>query len=283
VADYVIFLTTLYGIIFHWCSQTWHSHQNVSLEQDFYFFKSLNLRPWILMPWNGLILAHYVGRGPKWVQAHSLGDLPTTLGQVPSARTWHLTQQSGQGLDHSIVLRLLAHDSNLCFVNYHICCDFLCIRSYLGLVTGLVITLLHKREFCSNWYVTLSALCPACTFNWKKLSFAGGGSLWSAEALLEALELLSLLCEIIRHFAVARVFVPAMTTHLEKWQPGKFQWKSLYFSFPCKLFFFFFVLWGTTTYRSCSSSRATLSLFVSTMLTTWEARPLPYTPMRHLL
>jgi hypothetical protein len=214
-------------------------------------------------------LAHYFGSGAKW---------------VPSEGTWHLTQQSGQGLDHSIVLRLLAHDSNLCFVNYHICWGgFLCIRSYLGLVTGLVITLLHKREFCSNWYVTLSALCPACTFNRKKLSFAGGGSLWSAKALLEALELRSLLCEIIRHFAVARVFVPAMMTHLEKWQLGNFQWKSLYFSFPCKLFFFFFVLWGTTTYRSCSSSRATLSLFVSSMLTTWEARPLPYTSMRRLL
>jgi hypothetical protein len=134
------------------------------------------------MPWNGLILAH--------CQVHALA--------------WHLTQQSGQGLDHSIVLRLLAYDSDLCFVNYHICCGFLCIRSYLGLVTGLVITLLHKREFCSNWYVTLSALCPACTFNWNKLSLAGGGSLWSAEVLLEALELLSLLCEIIGHFAVAR-------------------------------------------------------------------------------
>jgi hypothetical protein len=161
------------------------------------------------MPWNGLILAHYVLRGPKWVQAHSLGALPTTLGQVPSecqvhALACHLTQQSGQGLDHSIVLRLLAHDSNLCFVNYHTCCGFLCIRSYVGLVTGLVITLLHKREFCSNWYVTLSALCPACSFNWKKLSLAGGGSLWSAEVLLEALELLSLLCEIIEHFAAAR-------------------------------------------------------------------------------
>jgi hypothetical protein len=172
VADYVIFLSTLYDIIFQWCSQTWYSHQNVSVEQDFYFFKSLNLLPWILMPWNGLILAHYVGRGPKWVQAHSLGALPTTLGQV-HIHAWHLTQQSGQGLDHSIVLRLLAHDSNLCFVNYHICCGFLCIRSYLGLVTGLVITLLHKREFCSNWYVTLSALCPACTFNWKLVKCRG--------------------------------------------------------------------------------------------------------------
>lgn len=183
----------------------------------------------------------------SWVRSQVSAKCTHSLGALPS--------REGQGLDHSIVLRLSAHDSNLCFVNCHICCGFLCIRSYLGLVTGLVITLLHKREFCSNWYVTLSALCPACTFNWKKLSLAGGGNLWTPEVLLEALELLSL-CVNSLDILLCLGVVPAMTKHLEKWQPGSFQRKSPYFSFPCKLFYFFFVLWATTTYRSCSSSRS---------------------------
>jgi hypothetical protein len=58
-ADYVIFLTTFYCIIFWWWSCTCNSDQNVSIEHDFKK-KLSNLPPQTLISRNGLALAHYV-------------------------------------------------------------------------------------------------------------------------------------------------------------------------------------------------------------------------------
>lgn len=58
VASYVIFLTTLYNIIFWWWS--YMCEWNMSVKQTF-FSKLLNLSPQTLMSWNGLANAHYVG------------------------------------------------------------------------------------------------------------------------------------------------------------------------------------------------------------------------------
>jgi hypothetical protein len=61
VADYVIFLTTLYAIIFP--VMILHTHnrdQNLSVEHGF-FLELLNLPPQPLMSWTGNALAHYVG------------------------------------------------------------------------------------------------------------------------------------------------------------------------------------------------------------------------------
>jgi len=61
VADYDIFLTTLYITIFRWWSYTCNSDQNVSFNIIF-FSEWVNLWPHIyLMSWNDLTLGHCVG------------------------------------------------------------------------------------------------------------------------------------------------------------------------------------------------------------------------------
>jgi hypothetical protein len=59
VADYAIFLMTLYDIIFQWWSYT-HNSQNVCW--TWFFFKIIeSIIPTTLMSWNSLTRACYVG------------------------------------------------------------------------------------------------------------------------------------------------------------------------------------------------------------------------------
>jgi hypothetical protein len=60
-ADSIIFLTTLYDIIFWWWS---YNHfvigTKVSVGDEFFLKKLLNLPPLALMSWSGFTLAHYI-------------------------------------------------------------------------------------------------------------------------------------------------------------------------------------------------------------------------------
>jgi hypothetical protein len=82
VADCDIFLATLYDIIFWWWSYTHNYDQNLCWRWIlFQEFKTLNLPPQTLMPWNGLALAYYVGCISKLALLGSRGTLPNTRGR----------------------------------------------------------------------------------------------------------------------------------------------------------------------------------------------------------
>jgi hypothetical protein len=116
-----------------------------------------------------------------------------------------------------------------------------------------------------------------------QLSLIGGGNLWSEEVFLEALKLLSLLCEIIGHFA--------MIEGCSNNDNALGEMATKHFSTKVSILqlsmqgFFCFVLWATIIYRSCLSSRSyafsfcfcnadhlkrasTITLHISTLSTT---------------
>jgi hypothetical protein len=80
VAEYVIFFTTLYDIIFLWWSYTHNNDQNVSVEHDSKE-RLLNFPPKTLMSWNDLPHAHYVGSVTQLCVMRSPNALPNIVGR----------------------------------------------------------------------------------------------------------------------------------------------------------------------------------------------------------